>query len=232
MPFMDIEKNVLAWFDDAPDSYRSWEYCYTFFRQHKHSLTDQQDSAALHLGFFLASWGMYRPSSFLFKYPYTIHRPVIDCLAKSCFSRLWESEFGAEADHDDLVPSILDLIGDVRKAYQRPAEAVRKLPTATLVTKVMLGTLGCLPACDENFVRGFKKMGFKYGTPKTQPKEQFIKQVLCFSRQQLDSLRAVQERIRKEHEQFYPLMKLVDMYFHQIGKKEPKAKQHGTVRRG
>ena len=35
-------------------------------------------AAALELGFYLASWGMYRPSGFLLKRTYTIHETVVE----------------------------------------------------------------------------------------------------------------------------------------------------------
>ena len=48
--------------------YLSWEHCYKVFAPHiGKSPTDKDaDFLALHLGFYLASWGMYRASSFLF----------------------------------------------------------------------------------------------------------------------------------------------------------------------
>ena len=48
--------------------FNSWNNCYSFF-QNKYfkynSDDDYDDRAALHLGFYLASWGMYRGSTFL-----------------------------------------------------------------------------------------------------------------------------------------------------------------------
>ena len=55
----------------------SWEHCYEFFREHRGDLRRVRDTAALQLGSYLASWGMYRGSSFLLQRPYTAHLPVI-----------------------------------------------------------------------------------------------------------------------------------------------------------
>lgn len=53
---------------DEHHRYRSWEHCYRFFRRAGAAeISNQRDHAALHLGFYLASWGMYRGSSFLLK---------------------------------------------------------------------------------------------------------------------------------------------------------------------
>jgi hypothetical protein len=109
------------------------------------------------------------------------------------------------------VPSILDAIEEVCRAYE-PSQ-----PSDILVTKIILGTIGCLPACDRYFKAGFKEKGFKYSRIKGQPSEQFIKHVFCFCRDHLSNLRDVQKTINKKDGMYYPLMKLVDMYFYEIG---------------
>ena len=86
-------------------------------------------------------------------------------------------------------------------------------PTKTLVTKVLLGTFGCLPACDQYFIAGFRHAGLGYSYLNAK----FIKKLLVFSREHLAALRSEQVTINKHSEAHYPLMKLVDMYFWQIG---------------
>ena len=54
--------------------------------------TEDGDHLALSSAFYLASWGMYRESSFLLQYDYQIHRAVVDYLLdKSTPKALWES---------------------------------------------------------------------------------------------------------------------------------------------
>ena len=56
--------------------YLSWEHCHKAFSQARgHSACDT-DYLSLHLAFYLASWGMYRGSSFLLSKDYLIHEPV------------------------------------------------------------------------------------------------------------------------------------------------------------
>ena len=45
--------------------YRSWEYCYSHFVEVRGSKEIDYDYLSLQLSFYLASWGMYRGSSFL-----------------------------------------------------------------------------------------------------------------------------------------------------------------------
>lgn len=89
------------------------------------------------------------------------------------------------------------------------ADAVRRI----LATKVLLGTLGCLPACDRFFIDGFKKSGQKYSYLNAR----FVERVVGFCTERGSELRKEQARIEKLAGMRYPLMKLVDMYFWQIG---------------
>ena len=210
---MTIPEKILAYHGDLAGNehhrYRSWEHCYRFFQRLTPSeMASQRDSAALQLGFYLASWGMYRGSSFLLQHAYTVHLGVIDCLAALRFSSLWEREFGSDKNDLTLVPTVLAVIRAIREAYAPFGQ-----PTDTLVTKVILGTLGCLPACDRYFLDGFKSQGFSY----SYLNEPFVKRILLFCGNNLADLRGEQERIERSSGVHYPIMKLVDMYFWQLG---------------
>ena len=133
---------------------------------------------------------------------------VIDCLAAPRFAPLWEGDVGAEAEDADLTPVILDAVDAIREAYTPFGK-----PTDTLLTKVILGTFGCLPACDRFFVDGFKRVGFQY----SYLNERFVRRVLRFCLDNITELRAEQTQIEAGSGVRYPLMKLIDMYFWQIG---------------
>jgi hypothetical protein len=210
---MDIHKKIVAYHNgvlgDQHHRYRSWEHCYRFFR-HK-SQTDiivERENAALQLGFYLASWGMYRGSSFLLQHAYTVHLGVVERLASPKFSLLWGKDLGSEAKDSQLIPIIFAAVEAVRESYRPFGE-----PTDTLVTKVLLGTLACLPACDRFFIDGFKRSGFQYSYLNLR----FIERVFDFCYENIDALRQEQVRIETIGTIKYPLMKLVDMCFWQIG---------------
>jgi hypothetical protein len=193
----------------AHHRYRSWEHCFQYFhRSTPQAIAMDRDHAALQLGFYLASWGMYRGSSFLLQHAYTAHLSAIDQVVAPRFSILWDQEFGARDEDLNLVPIIDSAIQGVRGSYEPFGNA-----TDTLVTKVILGTFGCLPACDRYFIDGFKTAGFSY----SRLSSKFIERILQFSRANLLELREEQARIERVGGIRYPLMKLVDMYFWQIG---------------
>jgi hypothetical protein len=200
---------------DAHHRYRSWEHCYRYFhRSTPEAIAVDRDHAALQLGFYLASWGMYRGSSFLLQHTYTVHLGVIDQLLAPQFSVLWKLEFGAGDNDSKLVPIILEAIDAVREAYRPFAPmAESRQASDTLVTKIILGTFGCLPACDRYFIDGFKSANFRYSYLNAK----FVERVLHFCRDNLRELHEEQARIERTGGMWYPLMKLVDMYFWQIG---------------
>jgi hypothetical protein len=194
------------------DAHRSWEYCYRYFHHCAPKiLVAERDQGALQLGFYLASWGMYRGSSFPPSYTYTIHCGVIDQLCSSRFAELWRSEFGSGIDDVTLLTVVLDAVDTVRAAYQ--PFAFKAGASDILVSKVLLGTLGCLPATDRYFVKGFKQEGNRY----SYLNRAFLEEILGFCSDNLSDLRAEQEQIRRVTGIHYPIMKLVDMYFWQLG---------------
>ena len=62
---------------DSNGRYRSWEHCYKAFHDARQNPYADTDYLCLMLSFYLASWGMYRGSSFLLQKDYRIHIPVV-----------------------------------------------------------------------------------------------------------------------------------------------------------
>ena len=195
--------------DRNPDGrYRSWEHCYRFFQEHCLDLLHVKKTAALQLGFYLASWGMYRGSSFLLQHAFTAHLPVIHVLASPQFSDLWQRDVGTQDGDVELAETLLALVDSVKAAYKRFGT-----PTDTLATKILLGTVGCLPACDRYFIRGFRKQGYPYSGVNLP----LVNRILEFVTRNRRELAETQATIFDRGGLRYPLMKLVDMYFWQLG---------------
>ena len=74
---------------DVNGRYRSWEYCYYNFYKARTSNTVDVDFLSLHLAFYLASWGMYRGSSFLLQKDYKIHTSVVEKVLKTKYNILF-----------------------------------------------------------------------------------------------------------------------------------------------
>ena len=87
MEHTQIEKKVLEFYSELIENenhrFESWEHCYINFKKtfKKTIITEREkDILSLHLAFYLASWGMYRGSSFILQKDYKVFYSVVDLL--------------------------------------------------------------------------------------------------------------------------------------------------------
>ncbi|MBT3982915.1 MAG: hypothetical protein HOE90_16260 [Bacteriovoracaceae bacterium] len=198
--------------EDNNHRYKSWEHCYSHFMDDDAS--SNVDISCLHLSFYLASWGMYRGSSFLLWKDYRIHKPVVEKLLKN--RHLQNYDFSSIDDTD--LKEILDLAKWIKNWYRENinkvnGESKSVNATYTLVTKIMLGTVGCIPAYDRYFIDGMRMSGIKY-SKLSQTNLSAVSQF--YKNNKAEFIRA-QKAIQKKCKVNYPAMKLVDMYFWEIG---------------
>lgn len=59
--------------NDENGRFHSWEHCYKCFHDARTGSFHDDDYLSLQLAFYLASWGMYRGSSFLLQKDYKVH---------------------------------------------------------------------------------------------------------------------------------------------------------------
>ncbi len=201
---------------DQNGRYRSWEHCYKCFHDARNDSNDDYDYLSLQLAFYLASWGMYRGSSFLLQKDYKVHVPVVEELLQDKYDCL----FGLECtklrnkDVQDCLSEIESFMmyyyDDIRKQVKE-TEVKNKLST-TLITKILMGTFGCVPAYDRYFIDGVKDQDVTTGTYGIKS---LLKLVDFY---ELNSVRLEKARKRlRVYDLPYPQMKLLDMGFWQIG---------------
>ena len=166
------------------------------------------------MAFYLASWGMYRGSSFLLWKDYLIHKEVVAHLLS--MKHLQRVDF-TKATKQEL-EKIFDLIAWVKNWYQNNIESIngekRKVNvTDTLATKIILGSLGCVPAYDRYFIDGIRNKGLRYSGLKPAN----FTSVVNFYKNNQDQFSLANKTILERNGVDYPPMKLVDMYFWEIG---------------
>ena len=83
-----IEEYCKTKSENQNDRFSSWEHCYKCFSAARKSNEPDEDYLCLHLAFYLASWGMYRGSSFLLKKDYKVHLPVVQEILKEKYDPL------------------------------------------------------------------------------------------------------------------------------------------------
>ena len=199
---------------DKHGRYMSWRHCYNAFSQNRNVLDEQTvDYLALHLAFYLASWGMYRGSSFLLQKDYKVHIPVVKILMEEQYNSL----VGITAEElikDENLTLLEDVSARIRRAYadEKPSiEERTNNATDTLVTKILLGTLGCVPAYDRYYVQSVKQYGISTGGFNKESVRDVAKYYLSH-KDAFETVRAELSTCGVE----YPVMKLMDMCMWQV----------------
>lgn len=204
-----------SWEDDIYSRYLSWEYCYKFFVERKTQILNDEktlDLASLNLAFYLASWGMYRGSSNLLRKNYKIHQELIKELLQNC-SDLWDDDISWEQ------------INTANKRIEKHYEKYEVTPTKTLITKILMGIFACVPAYDRFFISGINEYKLKSENISTTYNKQGFYQLKEFAK------KITITKNLKDTNIPYPVMKLVDYYFWNIGLKkyeENKSKAKNT----
>ena len=155
---------------------------------------------------------MYRGSSFLLQKDYKVHTPIVEEILKPEYDCL----FGlACADlRESEVQMMLTTVYDYIAAYFRPmrdeaaGRAVASPVSPVLITKILMGTLGCVPAYDRFFQDGV-------ATCRVTTREYSLKSVLSLA----DFYEEHNDRLAEARKDFegdgltYLQMKLLDMGF-------------------
>ncbi len=161
---MNLEINIKRYIDGdtasegrKPDArYASFDYCFNYFQSFRDAgesaflaRPDHIQLSCLHLGFYLASWGMLRGSAELLKKSARHLTPIVKVIANAEAS-LWEID--AHSYSEENIQRLLDAARTLRQAQPGMSDI--------LVTKIMLGVFGNVPAFDSNFKNGFRVAKF------------------------------------------------------------------------
>ena len=209
-----------TFYDDARASEngrsRSWEHCYRVFRDARIDPSPDYDYLSLHLAFYLASWGMYRGSSFLLQKDYKVLSPIVEEVLKPEYDCL----FGV-ACADLREPGVLEQLANARDYIAKHSGPIRdevagrevaSPVSPVLITKILMGTLGCVPAYDRFFEEGARHLGLE----KKSYNEDSLLELADFYEAHNDRLEEARRGMRTD-DLIYPQMKLLDMGFWQVG---------------
>lgn len=210
--------------------FKSWEYCHqAFVRSRERQLTeDDIDNLALHLSFYLASWGMYRGSSFILQRDYKAHKNIVRIVLQDKYNDLWDFN-PVDKSGDELV-RIASLADEAYKeindnGYGEILERVilddgndedivdeRKI-SYTLITKILMGTFAITPAFDRFFIDGLKKYNNANHMKGSSYSQERLVKLFEFVQSHEDELNVADNSTAFP----YPMMKKVDMYFWEVG---------------
>lgn len=200
---------------DQHGRYKSWEHCYDAFSKNRYKYDEETlDYLSLHLAFYLASWGMYRGSSFLLQKDYKVHRKVVETI----FDEQYDCLFAIEAQEllkDERLNLLFKVSEEIKKIYAGTKSVIEGKPnhaTDTLITKILLGTFGCVPAYDQYFIQGISK----YNIAKKTYCEDSVRSLASYYLEHYEEFENVRKEINN-HGTYYTPMKIIDMCFWQIG---------------
>lgn len=138
-----------------PDErYASFDFCYnhfySFYNENRLSELENEknlQTSCLQIGFYLASWGMMRGSSFLLEKSVRNYKNLIIAISKMN-PKLWEID--VENYDEENLSLLLDCKQQIILALGKENK-----PSDTLITKIMLGVFANVPAYDQYFRKSF-----------------------------------------------------------------------------
>lgn len=141
-------REVVEEFDrsNVEDRYSSFDFCFNHFRNNE--FRDDIEKSCNVLGFYLASWGMLRGSSFLLGKSAKYYQDLIEYYSEN------ESHY-RNIDVNNYSKGNVDKLMEL---YSKTKEIFvpKNKSSLVLVTKIMLGVFGSVPAFDYYFTLSFK----------------------------------------------------------------------------
>lgn len=225
---MDIRSNIETYLAGDGSSgglqpterYASFDYCYNYFqsfreqgRVHDLAAPEHIQASCLQLGFYLASWGMLRATSFLLQKSVKHYEPLIREVA-TFPPAIWD------IDVDRYTDATISLIHDCERMIVRTIGQGRRV-TITLVTKIMLGIFGNVPAFDSYFKQGFGVTTFSAGSLRRIARFYQEYQVVFDTCQ----IHTIDFASGQPTHRLYPKAKLIDMACFIEGSRRPRAEE-------
>ena len=135
-----FEANYKKDFDDKSRGYAWYDLNEAFGNKNL-----SEDQKAKELFIYLANWGMVARGSFLMKHTWRILKPVIEILSEPEYKELRNPEIKTVKENIDLLIGLRDKIDKSLRPYHDD-----KTVSYTLISKILLDTLGCTIAYDRN----------------------------------------------------------------------------------
>lgn len=235
MNFKDLEPYCFqfmnVWKNDQYGRYHSYDDCRKVFLDNYNEKTRDENKVALYLFYYLASWGMLRGSGWLMQKDYHIFIPIVKLLYQADRALLNYDPAEGKLTRDEYVNKVYELGINIDKEFKKlryykydkkeKRDQEKKVSTTdrlTLISKILMGTLGCTPAVD-NFDKETLRALFP-GGPKTYGfTTKTFERLWALANDNNEILKSAQVRIASnEYGIEYPIFKILDMFLWQYGK--------------
>ena len=160
---------------------------------------------------------MYR-SSFLKSYNHTVHIGAVKILMDNKYLDLFDP-YLFQSNRSRYIDLTADVFCRLYNYYDAFAKKVSKNVSDTLVTKIILGVYGCMPAYDRYFKKGIASVGCKQNII-VQNIKSVLAELVCVADALDPQITAVLMNVRTTWDRcaLFTPMKIVDMIFWKIGK--------------
>lgn len=145
-------------YHDVNSRYASFDFCYNYFQTNKGQLSADMEKSCFVLWGYLASWGMLRGSSELLQRSPHALEVLIKYFDNISDNVIWNIDVPDYAQHYDDIISVYNQIDTILCELLSRNKGV----SIILVTKIMLGVFGVVPAFDTYFTQTFN-LEFKNG---------------------------------------------------------------------
>jgi len=147
---LDIKEGIKEFIKkrDQFDRYASFDYCYNYFYSFKDNpleLANEKnlETSCFQLGFYLASWGMMRGSSFLLNKSVKYFEPLIIKISQMP-RQLYNIDISNY--NVDNIKLLFECKNEIYSFFGKDNK-----PSDTLISKIMLGVFANVPAYDRFF---------------------------------------------------------------------------------
>src|SRR5690606_8902869 len=146
-----LETFLRQWKSDSSNRYASFDFCFSYFNSFEDKLEiaseENLEKSCLQLGFYLASWGMLRASSFLIQKSLRYYIDLVRAISTTP-QQAWDIDVDS---YDKNVELLIE-------TYNRISSHLDNHRHLTLATKIMLGVFGNTPAFDDFFCTSFRAL--------------------------------------------------------------------------
>lgn len=228
--FMDIYRK------DKNSRYRSYDHVHCAYLKNRHDNSPATlDYVALHLFAFLGSWGMLCRGAFLLQKDYRVLIPVVKILNQQKYDGLCDVDLTDKKLNTWYIETVMKLICELKTYFMsqtyykiakdtndeganNPGKLVKNVHD-TVIGKILLATLGCIPAYDRYVVAGMKKEGL-CSTLGKKSLFNLVDYSLAHDRILKQIMASVNADVQRESGcsgLVYPVAKILDMIFWELG---------------
>lgn len=219
---MSKNENPISFFQgqiNVNHRYASFDFCYLYFSECWKDCASEErmQTSCMVLWSYLSSWGMLRGSSFLLQKSPAYLKPLVEYISNN-YQRL--SAIDVDSYSNENIQALLGAYRDIANLLKCDSIEYNK-SSSTLVTKIMLGVFGNIPAFDTFFCKTFSceypNVGFVSKTVNMKTLNS-IKAFYDKHKLEIDTIAVPVIRFDGSISKvFYSKAKLIDMYGFQKG---------------